>query len=220
MLNAAVAGRLPAMRPLFFTYFVLTGARRLRKPSSQGRISSTTGLLGEGGGRVEVGAEEPQARKQARFLRRSERSLLPKILVLFGPLTWLKNGTNGGRSQPGNMIGDGRKQTDWVGDWGQPGQAWDRYAILDGQVSKAELGSKAVTEVETHEQEEHNTASKKKSKKTAAPTGDKNLELNNKKAKSSKQEEEPSKKRKVEPETPDRKLNKTIYPPKKSKRDH
>lgn len=107
------------------------------------------------------------------------------------------------RAEPAGEYDWGWEEADWVGDWGQPGQAWDRYAILDGQVSKAELGSKADTEVETHEQEEHNTASKKKSKKTAAPTGDKNLELNNKKAKSSKQEEEPSKKRKVEPETPD-----------------
>ena len=85
--------------------------------------------MGEGGGRVEVGAEEPQAMMQARFLRRSERSLLPKVLMLFGPLTWLKNGTNGGRSQPGNMIGDGRKQTGWViganqGKLGTAMQSW------------------------------------------------------------------------------------------------
>ena len=57
------------------------------------------------------------------------------------------------RAEPAGEYDWGWEETDWVGDWGQPGQAWDRYAILDGHVSKAELGSKAVTEVETHEQE-------------------------------------------------------------------
>ena len=37
----------------------------------------------------------------------------------------------------------------WVADWSQPRQAWDRLAVLDGNVSKAQLQDKATTQAAT-----------------------------------------------------------------------
>ena len=56
---------------------------------------------------------------------------------------------------------------DWVQDWSQPSEAWDRYATLDGAVSKHTLKNQPK-EQEPSEKPEEKTIPKKQPRKPAA----------------------------------------------------
>ena len=43
---------------------------------------------------------------------------------------------------------------DWVQDWSQPSEAWDRYATLDGAVSKHTLGNQPKEQEPSEKPEE------------------------------------------------------------------
>lgn len=57
---------------------------------------------------------------------------------------------------------------DWRVDWGQPGQAFDRYAVLDGQVSLSKMKEGNSEQASTQaNKKKHGNDSKKISEKAA-----------------------------------------------------
>ena len=87
---------------------------------------------------------------------------------------------------------------DWAGDWNEPSQAWDRYALMDGNLSKHALETTCPKQAEATGKGEptQDTQSKRKSK-TAKNQVENNTAVNNKQANKT-EKGEGSRKRKVE----------------------